>query len=115
MVTPGVKTTSQQIQAEHMLPENEHTRFRALAARANYLAADRPDIMFAAKEICRMMAKPNDTAMSALKRLGRYLRDKPRLVFSYDFQSAGVWEVYTDTDWGGAHGPGSPPQEGACC
>ena len=34
--------------------EGEHaTRYRALAARANYLAADRPDIMYSVKELCR--------------------------------------------------------------
>jgi hypothetical protein len=101
VVTPGVKTTAQQIETEQVLSEKEHTRFRALAARANYLAADRPDIIFAAKEICRLMSKPTDSAMMALKRLGRYLHDHPRLVFSYDFQSADRWEVYTDTDWAG--------------
>ena len=36
----------------------EATRFRAVAARANYLSADRPDVQYAVKEICRRMAKP---------------------------------------------------------
>ena len=58
MVTPGVKITSQQVEGEQELPERDHTRFRAQAARANYLAADRPDIMYAVKELCRGMAKP---------------------------------------------------------
>ena len=77
VVTPGVKTTSQQLENERELPQQEHARFRALAARANYLAADRPDVMFAAKEVCRLMAKPTDVAMGALKRMGRYLHDRP--------------------------------------
>ena len=34
------------------------SRDRALAARANYLAGDRVDIMYAVKEICRSMANP---------------------------------------------------------
>ena len=34
------------------------TRFRALAARANFLAIDRPDILFAAKKSTRKMAEP---------------------------------------------------------
>ena len=29
-----------------------------MAARANYLSADRPDIQYAVKEICRRMASP---------------------------------------------------------
>ena len=101
VVTPGVKAHAHQVEGEQQLPEREHTAFRALAARANYLAADRPDIIFAAKEICRLMAKPTDLAMAALKRLGRYLRSRPRMVFGMPFQSASQWDVYTDTDWAG--------------
>ena len=36
----------------------EATPSRAVAARANYLSGDRPDIQYAVKEICRRMAKP---------------------------------------------------------
>ncbi len=32
------------------------SRFRSSAARINYLAADRPDLMYSAKEACRQMA-----------------------------------------------------------
>ena len=81
VVTPGLRALAHQMRDEVQLPEREHTKFRALAARANYLAADRPDVIFAAKEVCRLMAKPTDLAMCALKRLGRYLRNRPRLVF----------------------------------
>ena len=41
-----------------LLSSEEASRFRALAARANYLAADRTNIMYAVKEICRSMASP---------------------------------------------------------
>ena len=39
------------------LEEQQATEYRALAARANYLAGDRTDIMYAGKEICRHMCK----------------------------------------------------------
>ena len=39
--------------------------------------------------------------MTALRRLGRYLIGKPRLVFKYPFQEAGTVECYSDTDWAG--------------
>ena len=58
----------------------ETTRFRAIAARANYLAADRPDIQYAVKEICRRMAKPVAGDWQKLIRLGRYLQGSPRCV-----------------------------------
>lgn len=43
VVTPGAKAQAHQVQDEKELPMDQHTRFRALAASANYLAADRPD------------------------------------------------------------------------
>ena len=86
VVTPGIKVLNHQVQSETALPESEHTRFRGLAARANFLAADRPDIVYAAKEICRFMAKPTDLATQAMKRLGRYLKKHPRMVFSLPFK-----------------------------
>ena len=36
----------------------EETHFRALPARANYLALDRMDLQYATKEVCRGMAAP---------------------------------------------------------
>ena len=41
--TPGVKATPQQLNEDIPLPPEEHTRFRGIAARANYLAADRAE------------------------------------------------------------------------
>ena len=55
------------------LNARDTTRYRAIAARANYLAADRPDLMYAVKELCRGMAKPTELHWNKLKRLGRYL------------------------------------------
>ena len=37
----------------------------------------------------------------ALERWARFLRSRPRLVFSYERQAADTLEVYTDTDWAG--------------
>ena len=70
LVTPGTKMLAHQVESETELPESEHTKFRGLAARANFLAADRIDIIFAAKEVCRFMSKPTTLAVVALKRLG---------------------------------------------
>ena len=60
VVTPNV--SARQASEEKDLLEREHTRCRGLAARANYLAAGCPDIIVAAKEICRLMAEPTDVA-----------------------------------------------------
>ena len=100
-VTPGVKPLLEQFEGDQLLDASRHTAFRALAARANYLSADRPDCQYAAKEICRWMSAPTELSMVALKRLGRYLLGRPRLVFRYPFQSADHVDCYSDTDWAG--------------
>ena len=61
--TPGQKILAHQVESEVELPERNFTCFRALAARANYLAADRIDVLYAAKEVCRFISKPTDLAM----------------------------------------------------
>ena len=87
---------------EEPLEESEATRYRAIAARANYLAADRPDVMYSVKEICRGMANPTRAHWHKLKRLGRYLVGSGRTVMKYDWQGHES-EVtgYSDSDWAG--------------
>ena len=48
----------------------EATRYRALAARANYLAPDRIAFQFATKELCRELAKPTLRRMGGIKEIG---------------------------------------------
>ena len=67
--TPGQKVLSHQIESETELCERDHTKYRASVARANYLAADRIDIIYSAKECCRFMSRPTDIAMGAQKTL----------------------------------------------
>ena len=101
VATPGVRAAFEQVERDTPLADRLQTAFRGAAARANYLAADRPDCQFAAKEICRWMAKPTDSSWNALKRLCRYLVGLPRLVYLYKWQEVSVADVYTDTDWAG--------------
>lgn len=53
--------------------------YRAAIARCNYLAADRPNIAYAVKELARTMANPTHGDTQRLKRLGRHPKRKPRL------------------------------------
>ena len=48
--------------------------------RASYLAEDRPEIRFAAKEAARWMSTPRTPGMEAVKRIARFLKGAPRLV-----------------------------------
>ena len=63
-----------------LLSSSDATAYRAIAARCNYLQPDRPDIQFGVKEGCRMMSKPTRKAWEMLKRIGRYLKGRPRPV-----------------------------------
>ena len=53
---PGIKPTAEQVDGDESLSPEKASPFRDVAARANYLAADRPEIQFAAKEVCMWMS-----------------------------------------------------------
>ena len=99
--SPGVRATAAQITDDKPLSAQHMTAFRAAAARANYLAADRLDCQFAAKEVCRWMSTPTLLAWEALRRLCRYLAGLPRLVYRYPWQTVDAVDTYSDTDWAG--------------
>ena len=101
----GAKATKKLERLEsvgHELNSHEATLFRALAARCNYLAQDRADIAYSAKELCREFAVPNKKSYQKLKRLARYLAGTPRLIYNYPWQNepAGI-RVFVDTDFAG--------------
>ena len=87
---------------EEKLDPRMASEYRALAARANFLALDRPDVQFAVKEICRGMGNPTRDDKKKVKRLARYILGRPRLVSRFDFQQEGkVIDGYSDSDWAG--------------
>ena len=89
-------------QIEMPLSQEDATTYRALVARANYLAQDRADICFPVKELCKKMSKPDQSDWDALKRLGRYLLDKTRVIVKYEYQVIPEEiEVTVDTDFAG--------------
>ena len=97
---------------------SEATLFRALAARANYLAMDRPECAYATKELCRFFATPTRTGVEQLKRLIRYLAGAKRLVWKFGFQHASKSEdltVFVDTDFAGCHVTRRSTSGGAAC
>ena len=82
--------------------EVEGTRYRGLAARANFLAADRVDIQYAVKEACRRMSRPTRKDWEKLTRIAQYLLGKPRMVINFPCEgTSDEITVSTDTDWAG--------------
>ncbi len=55
VVTPGEKMEERESEP---LGTGETTMYRAICARCNYLAMDRVDLAYAAKECCRRMSAP---------------------------------------------------------
>ena len=80
----------------------EATRYRAIAARLNYLAVDRPDVQYAVKEAARAMSRPKVGDWSMLQRIGRYLVGHPRMVMCMHWQEQRtIVTTFTDSDWAG--------------
>ena len=86
----------------HLLNDEEATSYRALAARVNYLALDRIELAYAAKELCREFSAPTKSSWERLKRCVRFLVGKPRVLWRYDWQDAtSQVDAYVDTDFAG--------------
>ena len=102
--TPGVEdgTSTGEEADEQPLQGEMASLYRAISARANYVAQDRSDIQYAVKELCRRMSAPTAGDLKKLKRLGRYLVGKPRAVALFPWQAGmAVQDVYTDANWAG--------------
>ena len=100
--TPGVKEKTEEVEEDRELDPTQVKMFRRVAAKANFLALDRPDIQYATKEACRGMAKPMESDWRKLKRLARYLKLFPRMTTRYEWQASPQrLDVFTDTDHAG--------------
>jgi len=87
-----------------VLQKEEEQAFRALAARANYVAIDVPNIQYPTKEVCRDMSKPSISGYEKLKSLARYMVGFEEVLFEFKWQSeeeAKKISGYTDSDWAG--------------
>ena len=104
--TPGVKPSNEKDEEndDELLGREEATMYRALVARGNYLSQDRSDILFAVEELSRKMAEPTIGCYRRLKRLGRYLHTRPRVVTPSEYQSSpSELCAWTDSDFAGFH------------
>ena len=92
--------SDEQHESDELLDHERFKKYQSLCARCNFLAIDRMDIQFASKECCRAMSSPTLRDWAKLKRLGRYLLGKPRLVYAYHFQEdVNILTAYSDANW----------------
>jgi hypothetical protein len=98
---PGTHSKDFEGAGEAELPDTIARLFRSFAARANYLAMDRPDLSQATKELCRRMSAPRAADLVALLRVARYLVGAPRVVYEYPWQRSTVLRAFSDSDFAG--------------
>ena len=98
------------------LGPEEARLYRGVAARFNYIAPDRADIAFAVKEAARSMSAPRESDLKKLRRLGKYLLGKPRLIMRFQWQDpTSTITAFTDSDWAGCQKSAKSTSGGALC
>ena len=105
VTTPAEKKKSSEVLASVGLPPvtaEQTTLYRSLVMRAQFLAQGGADLSEAVKSLTRKVKAPNESDMKDLKRLGRYLVGRPRVVNVYCPQRpTNVIKVHADSDHAG--------------
>ncbi|GJZ25113.1 hypothetical protein Tco_0562572 [Tanacetum coccineum] len=76
---------------------------RSMIGSLMYVTASRSDIMFAVCACSRFQVTPKTSHLSAVKRIFRYLKGKPKLGLWYPKVSSFDLESYSDSDYAGAN------------
>ena len=89
---------------DDLLAGEELELFQSAAARFNFLAMDRPDLLCSVKELMRKMASPRSQDLTALKRVARYSIKYPRMACRYPWtQLDNEIELFGDANFAGCH------------
>ncbi|GJZ37789.1 hypothetical protein Tco_0583980 [Tanacetum coccineum] len=105
----SVKTASTPIETQKPLVKDEEASdvdvhlYRSMIGSLMYVTASRPDIMFAVCACSRFQVTLKTSHLSAVKRIFRYLKGKPKLGLWYPRDSSFDLESYSDSDYAGAN------------
>ncbi|GJT26420.1 putative ribonuclease H-like domain-containing protein [Tanacetum coccineum] len=105
----SVKTASTPIETQKPLVKDEEASdvdvhlYRSMIGSLMYVTASRPDIMFAVCACSRFQVTPKTSHLSAVKRIFRYLKGKPKLGLWYPRVSSFDLESYSDSDYARAN------------
>ncbi|GJZ15832.1 putative ribonuclease H-like domain-containing protein [Tanacetum coccineum] len=105
----NVKTASTPIETQKPLVKDEEASdvdvhlYRSMIGSLMYVTASRPDIMFAVCACSRFQVTPKTSHLTAVKRIFRYLKGKPKLGLWYPRESSFDLESYSDSDYAGAN------------
>ncbi|GKD99133.1 hypothetical protein Tco_1383030 [Tanacetum coccineum] len=103
----SVKTASTPIETQKPLVKDEEAidvdvhLYRSMIGSLMYVTASRPDIMFAVRACSRFQVTPKTSHLSAVKRIFRYLKGKPKIGLWYPRESTFDLESYSDSDYAG--------------
>lgn len=104
MDNPLAKDHDRAEEEDEALEDTDVKRYRRLAATVSYLAADKPDLQYVASVLGRTMANPIVRSWANLKKVARYIKKHPRVVFELRrIDSDGVRDLmgFSDSDWAG--------------
>jgi len=102
-VTPLVKESADKAELDtDELTSEERALYRSCTMRASYLAQDRADLPVCVRELAQGMQKPLKHHWAKLKRLGRYLNYRPRVVQRFPYQRCvKTLEAWSDSNHAG--------------
>ena len=98
----AAETTRDAASEREELSREGATKFRSVAALANYVALDRPDVQVAVSMLCQKMATSTVKSWETLKRFARRLRKHPALKLKRHGDCAKATlelKVISDGDW----------------
>ncbi len=111
---PIVAETPREVAIEEVeLGPAEAKKFRSVAALANYVVMDLPDIQVAVSVLGQNMSKPTQKGWDKLKRAARHRKKYPVLRFEYregDGEKELVLKVLADSAWGWMQGDPQEPK-----
>ncbi|GKC41592.1 putative ribonuclease H-like domain-containing protein, partial [Tanacetum coccineum] len=108
-ILKNIKTASTPIETQKPLVKDEEASdvdvhlYTSMIGSLMYLTASRPDIMFAVYACSRFQVTPKTSHLSAIKRIFRYLKGKPKLGLWYPRVSSFNLEAYLDSDYARAN------------
>ena len=103
---PGISHPKTTIEDETALDQEQHSAYRRLVGKIQWLAHPRPDISYGAKELARSLQAPTQMDNKKLKHMIRYLKGtrywKHALRPTVQMQDRRIpikIDIYTDAGW----------------
>ena len=90
-------------ETQEMLDDEQTKKFRSMVMRLAYLSADRPDLSHAVRTLASSMKGPKLGDWQRLKKVVRYLINKPYMkrIFKEQWLETAVVNAWSDSDWAG--------------